>query len=72
MSDNQNCHDTPLMLTRPTDCSTILLRIIVCLDTGETAHLSLVEYPMANIIDNKKSTGLHNRPLLAKTNSHTG
>ena len=43
---------TPLILTRPSNCSTILLRITVCLDHGETAHLSLVAYGMANIIDN--------------------
>ena len=52
ISDDQNCRDTPLIPTRPSNCSTILLRIIVCLDNRETAHLSLVAYPMANIIDN--------------------
>ena len=52
ISDDQNCHDIPLMLTRPSNCSAILLRIIVCLDNGETAHLCLVGYRMANIIDN--------------------
>ena len=61
------------MLTRPSNCSTILLRIIGCLDNGETAHLSLVAYPIANIIDNilQEATELHSRPLLAKTKSHT-
>ena len=72
ISDDQNCHDTPVILTRPSNCSTILLRISVCLDNGETAHLSLVDYGMANIIDKKESTRLHSRPLLAETNSHTG
>ena len=70
ISDDQNCQDTPLILTRPSNFSTILLRIIVCLDNGETVHLSLVACRMANIIDNtynKESTGLHSRPLLAKT-----
>ena len=52
ISDDQNCHDTPLILTRPSNCSTELLRIIVCLDNGETTHLSLVAYRKANIIDN--------------------
>ena len=47
ISDDQNCHDTPLILTCPSNCSTILLRIIVCLDNGETAHLSSVAYRMA-------------------------
>ena len=34
ISDDHNCHDTPLILTRPSNCSTILLRIIVCLHNG--------------------------------------
>ena len=58
ISDDQSCHDTPLILTGPSNCSTILLRIIVCLDNGETAHLSLVACRMANIIDNIQQ-GVH-------------
>ena len=58
ISDDKICHDTPLILTRPSNCSNILLKIIVGLDNGETAHLSLVAYPMASIIDNIQQ-GVH-------------